>query len=331
MKKIFFPLLLVVAFWGQLAGQGPFKRYVMIEHFTNSNCGICASRNPAFFNTINAQSNQVHHLSIHPSVPYPQCVFHQANTAENNALAANYNISGTPRVALNGTLLPAGNPLLPQASFNAALGQTSPLHVRVLETSGMSRTVTVELSVQAPVPAGNYRLFVAVAEKTINQLTPNGESVHRNVFRKMLNTVNGQTISLSPGQVYTFSFAYNIAPNWNANEIYALAWVRNMDNKEILNSGASFDETIGVFDAPSARPLRIFPNPAKASVWLQLPAGDPIRNVEIFDLSGRMVGLRRLDSPAEMLEIRLDDLATGLYLARAWGDGAVYTGKFLVD
>ncbi|MFN4079398.1 MAG: Omp28-related outer membrane protein [Saprospiraceae bacterium] len=330
MKKFLFPLLFI-AFAGQLTAQGPFKRYVMIEHFTNSNCGICASRNPAFFNTINAQSNQVHHLAVHPAVPYPQCVFYQANTTENNALAANYNIAGTPRVALNGALLPAGNPLLPLASFNAALGQSSPLHVRVLETSGMSRTVTVELSVQAPVPAGNYRLFVAVAEKTINQLTPNGESVHRNVFRQMLNTVNGQAVNLSPGQVYTFSFSYNIASNWNANEIYALAWVRNMDNKEILNSGASFDETIGVFDPPAARPLQIFPNPAKASVWLQLPVGDPIRSVQIFDLSGRMVGLHRLDRPTELLEIRLDDLATGLYLARAWGDGAVYTGKILVD
>ena len=330
MTKFFFPFAFFVLL-GQLAAQAPVKRYVMIEHFTNSRCGICASRNPAFFNTINAQSDQVHHLSIHPSVPYPQCVFHQANTTENNALAANYNIAGTPRVALNGNLLPAGNPLLPLASFNAALGQTSPLSVKVIETSGMSRTVMVELTAMTALPAGNYRLFVAVAEKTINQLTPNGESVHHNVFRQMLNTVNGQTINLMPGQTQTFSFNYNVAANWNADEIYTLAWVRNMDNKEILNSGTRFDQTIGVFDPVSARPLRLYPNPAKEAVWVQLPADDPIHTIEVFDPSGRMVRMLRLDTMTELLEIRLEDLIPGLYFARASGAAAAYTARFLIE
>ena len=88
-----------------LSAQTSVKKYVLLEHFTNSKCSVCASKNPAFFTLIDQYPNDVHHVSIHPSTPYSTCVFYQSNTTENEARADFYNIPGTPRVAVNGTLL----------------------------------------------------------------------------------------------------------------------------------------------------------------------------------------------------------------------------------
>ena len=87
-------LLLCLFLASLLSAQASTKKYLLIEHFTNSNCPPCASRNPAFYSLITqAQyADDVHHISYHPSVPYNTCVFYLANKVENNARAAVYGI-----------------------------------------------------------------------------------------------------------------------------------------------------------------------------------------------------------------------------------------------
>ena len=68
--------------------------------------------------------------------------------------------------------------LLPAATLNAALPLTSPIQMLVTETSGDPRTATVQIFTHAAAPAGTYKLYLAVVEKTINYNSPNGETVH---------------------------------------------------------------------------------------------------------------------------------------------------------
>ena len=81
-------------------------RRVVVEHFTNSRCGICANRNPAFYTNLNSQEG-VLHISYHPSSPYSNCVLHQANAAENDGRTNYYDIYGsTPKLVIQGALVP---------------------------------------------------------------------------------------------------------------------------------------------------------------------------------------------------------------------------------
>jgi hypothetical protein len=178
-----------------LTAQALPKKYVLLEHFTNSRCSICASRNPAFYTLIDQYPNDVHHLSIHPSVPYSNCLIYVANPTQNNARTAVYGVNGTPRVALNGTLVPVASQLLPTATLQAALGQESPIALEVQEAGAApTKTAAVTVRVYGNVPAGNYKLFAAVAESTVNYASPNGEAKHHDVFRAMLTNIDGDNI-----------------------------------------------------------------------------------------------------------------------------------------
>lgn len=327
MKKIISALMLA-AFAAPLFAQAQVKKYVMIEHFTNSRCGICASRNPAFFNLIDDYPSDVHHISVHPPVPYNNCVFYLTNTADNNTMANVYGISGTPRVALNGTLINAGNPLLPTATLESYLNQTSPLHVKVEESgTGANRTASITLRNSGGIPAGDYTLYAAALEKTINQTTPNGESVHHNVLRDLIT----DGIDLAPialGEEISVNLNYTIQNGWNADEMYVLAWVRNNDgSKAILNSGTRFDPVLVSTQTPAAENAKTWPNPATHEAWVQT-GGETIRDVQLFGVDGRS---HRISFTQTHDQVRLDVkiLPAGLYYVRLQGDAKTFTGKLV--
>jgi len=76
------------------------QKNVVVEHFTNTRCGICASRNPGFFTNLNNNPDVIH-LAIHPSSPYSSCVFNQHNSVDNDDRTNYYGIyGGTPRLVV---------------------------------------------------------------------------------------------------------------------------------------------------------------------------------------------------------------------------------------
>ena len=103
MKKIFSILTALVAFNQCAMAQVPKK--VIVEHFTNTKCSVCASRNPGFYTNLNAQSGVIH-LAIHPSSPYAACVLSMHNPVENDGRTNYYSIyGGTPRLVIQGTVI----------------------------------------------------------------------------------------------------------------------------------------------------------------------------------------------------------------------------------
>ncbi len=79
-----------------------------------------------------------------------------------------------------------------------------------------------------------------------------------------------------------------------------------------------------------SHPLKIYPNPAQHSIFLNLPIQDPILSVSISDLLGREVS-RQQHSGMEAASVEMDiaALEKGFYWVRAVvGLGRVYCGKF---
>lgn len=68
MKKLSV-LVLLLSGLTVFAQQVPKK--VLVAHFTNTRCSVCASRNPGFFNNLDNQNNgDLIHIAYHPSRPY---------------------------------------------------------------------------------------------------------------------------------------------------------------------------------------------------------------------------------------------------------------------
>jgi hypothetical protein len=330
MKKRFsvlvFGLLAVAAF-----AQNGAKKYVLIEHFTNSNCSNCAARNPAFYNLIGqAQyAENVHHVSVHPSFPYSSCVFYQANTAENTAWTNQYAVQGTPSIAINGAYQSPSSPILTEAKLLTYLGQTSPLALQVTESgSGNARSVNVKAKAVGDIPPGNYKIFVAILEKKVNQTTGNGESVHRDVFRKMLTAVSGDAFTPpANGQTAEFNYQFNIAANWKADEVYVLAFVKETDTKQVLNSGTRFDPALSSSPEVSTIQLQVWPNPATDEAVVSLPQA-AVRSLEVFSSDGRRVSAS-FSAQGDFVSIPVADFAPGVYFVKVLGDKNWHVGKFV--
>lgn len=321
------PILFLALFVTTSFGQA--KKYLMLEHYTNTNCSICASRNPAFFDLIANYSDDIHHISIHPPYPYQQCIFYRHNEEENQLRADFYSIPGTPRVVWQG-----GQRTSPSSAtaekIEDELAETSPIEVIVEETLGDSRTVTVTVKTVGEQPVGNYKLLVAVVEKEIDYSAPNGEQLHHNVFRDMISRINGELITFAEtGQEMSFTFDYDIHSEWNAEEIYALAWVQDFDIGDILNSGTRFDERTTATDSilPETS-LEVLPNPARGFLNIRLQNIESQNNtVSLFDVTGKLV-LEQDFNFDERLEV--NNLARGMYLMKVQTEAGVATRKVVL-
>ncbi len=309
------------------------KRYVLIEHFTNSRCGICAGSNPGFYNQITPNAADIHHVSIHPSFPYSQCILYRYNTEDNSARAGLYSVPGTPRVVLNGKT-PQALPLSAQL-LSTEIARTSPVSVKVTdEITASGFKTNVSITTHAALPAANYRFFAMLVEKRLDYNAPNGEAVHYDVMRDILTVNTGEAfIATTAGAKKEYSYSASPLPEGvKSEQLYVLAFVQNMDTKEVLNSGTRFDPplvTTGVEESAAQR-VAVTPNPVKAAAQIALPDNDRATAVEIFNLEGRRMTVE-YTTIANGVELTTETLPVGVYVAKITGDKGIYTGKFVKE
>ncbi len=314
MKKTILFLLLAVFVLPESFSQA--KRYIFLEHFTNTRCGSCAGSNPGFFNLLTNYKNQYHHMSVHPPIPYSNCLLYQANPAGNSARMNYHSIFGTPTVVINGlTKKSAGS--VTAANLNAELNKTSPVQILVKEAGLNNRTVNIEIKTVGNKPSGNYKLYVAAVERVLNYASPNGEKVHYNVFRDFLNTADGETIDLAnDGSSVLKSYSITIPANWVVNQIYILAWIHNADTKEVLNSGTAADVVTSTSDV-SALQFNVFPNPVEDVLHLEWQNNLPLSSrLSITNVLGKEIYVSQIKAGSRDIQIPVQDYSKGIYFVR---------------
>ena len=245
MKKSHYPLttlLFFIVLTTEVFAQS-VPRYLLLEHFTNTLCSLCPSRNADLNEVLEANPNVIHHISYHPSVPYNQCILYNANIPGNTSRQNLYGVQYTPQAFLFGSKVFQGSTLLPESALNDALGQRGALGISVEEVIvGQTGGVTVHVRTYDTIPEGDVRIFVAIVEKTIDYQAPNGETIHHNVFRTMLPGDEGEEFTpAAPGESVTLSYAYNVDNSWASEELYAIVFIQEMNSKEVINSGTRFD------------------------------------------------------------------------------------------
>ncbi len=287
------------------------KKYVLLEHFTNTLCGICSGTNPTFYAAINVENNKnIHHLSIHSRIPYQQCVFYQANKTEQDDRATFYGLPGTPQVAINGAALKsAGN--VTAANITTAAAETSPLDVKVTETTGANRTATIKLKTVGTLPTGAYKLNVAIVEKKIDYAGPNGENIHHNVFRKWLNAADVTLGALNSEVTLTYNYA--LQTEWKG-EVYVLAFVQNNTTKAVLNSGTRFDVTSATDEPSIDAQVSVSPNPTKEKVFMLFDKITP-QYLTVSNATGQVV--ERVNALNSMgYELNMSSYPSGIYFIK---------------
>lgn len=271
------PFFFVSAFFlfTQLVQAQPVPRRVVVEHFTNSRCSICALRNPGFYNLIdNYYDDGLIHIAYHPSAPYVDCIFHQHNPTENDARTQFYGVYGsTPRVVVQGRVIAPANPILQPTAIDSIINSSSAVDVRVsLQMQGVdSVRITTRVYTVAPTVQINATLFAAITEDTIFYNAPNGEQRHYDVFRKGIFPGNGLSVVLPTlGDSLTFEQTVAIEPAWVLSRLNAVAFLQRPNDKLILNADKATEFTVapnGIAHVPAPAMWQVYPNPSEDGLF----------------------------------------------------------------
>lgn len=324
-RSILFLLLLIFS----IPGLAQVERKVIIEHFTNSRCGICASRNPAFYQTLEDYP-QVQHIAYHPSAPYSNCIFSQHNPEENDNRAYFYGVYGaTPRVVIQGEVISPQNPLITPEQIDAKLGGQTDYQLSVSNTLVSGDTYQVKLNITR-VSGGpdleTILVFAGLAEETINYDAPNGEQIHHDVFRKRVfyDTVNMHKI----GDTREIEVEYDVHEDWVLDEIYAYSIIHNSLTQEIKQTANSMDSQSFINDRPAEEISSIFfPNPASSIIYILPEYKDRFNRVELYSFVGNRVG-----EFFDATELNVSELPDGMYfIVGTDKQNRSFTSKLIVN
>ncbi|MDI9341650.1 MAG: T9SS type A sorting domain-containing protein [Sediminibacterium sp.] len=318
-------------------GHSQVPKKVIVEHFTNTKCSICASRNPGFYTNYNAQTGVIH-LAIHPSSPYSACVLSQHNAVENDARTNYYGIyGGTPRLVIQGVVVNSGANYGSASIFTPYLGQQSPASIKIMQVKYGNDSIRsrVVIKTEAAHSLPGLSLFVALAEDTINYTGSNGEPVHYDVFRKSLTGASGINITLpatiGDSVVYTKSSTVNGA--WNFSRIFTLAVLQETGSKAVVQAQNISASSNSIYTGVSEfNFLKATINVYSSQKTVYVNQDKFIENLtfSIYDLSGRLLSNKTIDSTAEQMDLNHLDAGIYLYSIKS-GATHVKTGKLLLQ
>ena len=231
---------------------------VILEHFTNTSCGPCATQNPGFESNILSPNNFfVRHISYHPWWPSNQDPFYLYNVGSNTVRTQYYGVTGVPDVAVNGNRAQGQPASISQGLMDQIAAETSPLAVEAtMIDKGLTRDLVIKVKTVGQKPAGDFVLHTVLIEKEVNFTTPaaNGETHFPNVMRKMFPDENGTPINLAEqGSEATETFTYTEDSDLQLDKLEVIAFIQNTATKEILNVGSTFDGKTEVIKTPTAK------------------------------------------------------------------------------
>jgi hypothetical protein len=317
-----------------LGAQVPKK--IIVEHFTNTKCSICANKNPGFYTNLSNHPG-ILHLAIHPSSPYTQCLLSQQSLADSDARTNYYGLFGsTPKFVINGSDIPTNTDYSNASMFTPFQGQTSPLNISIKQHKYNADSIKSTVTIKAVAAHGytTLRLFGAIAEDTVFYTSQNGETHHYDVFRKALWSAEGITINVPSniGDSITYTTVTPANPVWNFNRIYTLALIQVESNNEVIQAEAvpatqQDDElATGINNQPAPEAI-IYPNPTKSQLTIQIDEKG-IFSMVLLSSDGKTVAS---SSFSGQTTLNLPTLPTGLYAVVLTGNNSRITKRIIVE
>lgn len=217
-------------------------RMALVEHYTNSGCGPCATNNPAMFDWIKANKTKAIMISYHLNNVDPNDPMYLHNPSLMNERATYYSIPSTPHAIVSGNKGSGASQSAIQSSIDNVTKQTSEITITVNKkpSTGLKQDYSVTVK-STKAYANNMVLRFAIVQ-AYNRLTPagpNGEADHWFVARKMLPNSAGTSISLEANKEKSMDFDFNLDAEWYSNMIFVVAWVQNDLTKEVLQVATS--------------------------------------------------------------------------------------------
>jgi len=233
----------------------PQDKVVLIEDFTGAACPNCPDGHIAVADVIANYPNKIIAIAEYNFPSDPLYIEQNMVTSESLDLNGYLGpVSAWPAIFIDRKDFGADGDLeeLPANVAASAAEQvtlTAPVNLYIENTfDNVSRTLTVSVKVKytsTVILPNNLSIVLTESNIIAAQIDDNAggeveDYVHNHVLRKTLTFFSGDALPEEnvAGRVYEFEYTYALPANWNADNMYAIAFVHNFeaDNKEILQS-----------------------------------------------------------------------------------------------
>jgi len=222
------------------------ERKVLLEQWTSSTCGPCASNNPTIDAFVSSNFNSLCAIKYHVGWPSPgNDPMYLYNPTQSYDRRYYYGVNAVPHIIMDGLVHPQYPYTTPNSlsnAFNSRAVIGSPVSITVSDTkiAGDSIQADIDVTIHAPLMYGNYYLRVHAIERKIEYTTApgsNGEKIFYDVFRKAFPNSEGIEIGTAVGQYhYVIKYPIDMAV-WVDSMIYTTAFIQNDITKEVINCG----------------------------------------------------------------------------------------------
>lgn len=330
LKKLSF--FLTVGFLAALTSlSAQVEKKVIVEHFTNSRCSVCASRNPGFFTNLESHPN-VLHIAIHPSSPYSNCLLNNNNPEENDARTNYYGIYGsTPKLVIQGETVAVNENYGSAEIFAPYLNETSPVSMNIVQiTDGETgvKDFNLEIKTEAENDLSDLELFVALVEDTVFYDAPNGEDLHFNVFRKRLIPTDNSVELPAVGEILSFNSEFEVEDNWNGDRLFVIAILQRADTKEVIQAAETSENLeTRTSNLPILQNVEIFPNPVQNNLQVSV-VSDTETNFRLLDVTGKLLAVGIFQSQTQL---DMSGLTRGIYFIELENEEGRLTQKIIKE
>jgi len=329
-----FKLLIITGLFIPILSAQTVPKNIIVEHFTNTRCSACANRNPSFYNALN-QNQEIIHIAYHPSAPYSSCLFSTQNKVQNDARPKFYGIFGsTPRFVINGEEK-SGSQVSTPTVYNEFKNQTTPVDLKVkLANLGFDGIeVSFDVTSQIDNTLGIVNYLIALVEDSVFYNAPNGEKIHRDVFRKSFSNdaLPSFMIPQNAGNQYNFKGVIKTEAFWDLSRIYAIVILTD-SSKKVVQVAKSPLYNPNLVSSTDQQPeivqnVNIYPNPVTSELYFQSYSNESIHNIVIKNSIGQKV--MEIAPKVDESSINVSNLINGTYFLEVSFENKISVQKFI--
>jgi len=265
------------------------------------------------------------------------------NTPEAAARTGYYGITGYPTAVFDGLVSYVGgsNTQSLYSVYLPLVEDREAIKVGVgiqFTTTATSRGYHVDVTVMkyAPVTGNNFVLHFVVTESDI-QYSWQGQTKLDFVQRLMLPDANGTPIDIGNNNTINLSYDFDIGEDWNPDNLEVVAFVQNLDNKEIMNGHKEMLQYVGIAETgvPDIS-LSVYPNPVKKSAAISFTLKEDAQtSIEVYNLQGQkvstLVNEKLIAGEHQLTWIPDNSIPNGIYLMKLSIGGKLFSQKIAIQ
>lgn len=317
----------------------------LIEEFTSSTCGPCASFNSTFdpfLGSINANENGGQVAAVKYQMNWPPPGDDPSYNSDGNGRKNSYGVGGIPKSYLNGI----ATSTFDQSVIDAASGESAFMLVPYFYLSGDTVKAFCN-AVSYTSMTGSLRLHLALTE---DFYAYTGGTTSQNTFhfvtRKMLPNYVGTILNnIHEDTTYTttrnFKVTYDTVTQnsyniWSTSAGFTLvAWIQNTSTKEVYQAAfANTPSALSLAEKTNKKSMEVFPNPANERFTIALALAETATvSYTLTDINGKLIQqpvTQELPAGKHLLQTSTQGLLPGIYICSIKANETVFNERIVI-